>query len=216
MNGFEAVLEAPLLTLVLSAGVAWASGLRLYLLLFLLGLAGRFGFLALPAELSILRHPALIGVCASLLVVEFIIDKFPGLDSVWDAFQTFVRIPAGGALAAWFLGLSVDSPESFAAVAMLGGTLTAGTALTKAGGRLAINASPEPFSNWGASLSEDAAVLGGFWLMLQHPALFLGCLALFVLLMIVLLPKLWRFMGGVFRMLLVFLGFGSGRAAPRV
>lgn len=209
MNGVEALLEASFFTLVIASGVAWASGLRLYLLLFLLGLAGRFGALYLPPELAILKHPGLIGVTAAMVVVEFIVDKFPGLDSLWDSFQTFVRIPAGGALAALFLGMSPDDPEAFVAVALLGGTLTAGTALTKAAGRLAINTSPEPFSNWGASISEDVAVLGGFWLMLQHPALFLGCLALFVLLIIVLLPRLWRFVKGVFRLLLTFFGFGT-------
>jgi len=212
MNGVEVLLEAPFLTLVIAAGVAWASGLRLYLLLFLLGVAGRFGYLPLPPELAILKHSGLIGVSAALVVVEFIIDKFPGLDSLWDSFQTFIRVPAGGALAALFLGMSPDTPEAFTAVALLSGTLTAGTALTKAAGRLAINTSPEPFSNWAASISEDVAVVGGFWLMLQHPALFLGCLALFVLLMILLLPKLWRFMVGVFRLLLTFFGFSRPSA----
>ena len=179
-------------TVALAAGLAWASGLRLYLVLFLAGLLAHLGYLQLPDNLMLLKHPLVMVVSGAMLLAEFVADKVPGFDSLWDSLQTFVRIPAGGALAALSLG-SAD-PALMLAVGIVGGTITAGTALTKAGGRLAINTSPEPFTNWAASFGEEAAVLGGFWMMLQHPWAFLGLLAIFLLLLIWLLPKLWRFL----------------------
>lgn len=178
----------------LAAGLAWASGLRLYLVLFLAGLLAHLGHLQLPASLEVLQHPLVMAASGLLLLAETVADKVPGFDSFWDSLQTFVRIPAGALLAA--LSLGVADPALLFAAGLAGGTITAGTALSKAGGRLAINASPEPLSNWTASVGEEAAVLGGFWLMLAHPWLFLGLLALFLLLLVWLLPKLWRFVRG--------------------
>jgi hypothetical protein len=177
-------------TLALVSLLAWASGIRLYFVIFALGLAGHLGYVELPPGLAVLQHPWVIGVAGFLFLMEFLVDKVPGLDSLWDAFHTFIRIPAGALLAA---GATGDSLTALAVVAgLLGGTITAGTHLTKAGGRAMINASPEPFSNWGVSLTEDALVLAGIWFAIQHPLLFLAAFAAFVLLMIWLLPRLWR------------------------
>lgn len=195
----------------LSAGLAWASGLRLYLVLFLAGLLSHFGYLQLPADLQMLANPLVMAVSGVLLLAEFVADKVPGFDSFWDSLQTFVRIPAGGLLAAFSLGST--EPALMLAAGLLGGTITAGTALSKAGGRLAINTSPEPFTNWAASFGEEMAVLGGFWLMLTQPWVFLGLLAVFLLLVVWLLPKLWRFLR---TMIGRIAGFLRGGASPAV
>lgn len=194
-------------TVALAAGLAWASGLRLYLVLFLAGLLAHFGYLQLPENLVLLKHPLVMAASGTMLLAECVADKVPGFDSLWDTLQTFVRIPAGGALAA--LSLGVADPAVMLAAGLVGGTITAGTALTKAGSRLAINTSPEPFTNWAASFGEDAMVLGGFWLMLQHPAVFLGALALFLLLLVWLLPKLWRFLRAMIGRISTFLRSGT-------
>jgi hypothetical protein len=194
-------------TVALAAGLAWASGLRLYLVLFLAGLLAHLGYLQLPDNLVLLKHPLVMAASGTMLLAEFVADKVPGFDSLWDTLQTFVRIPAGGALAA--LSLGVADPALMLAAGLIGGTITAGTALTKAGGRLAINTSPEPFTNWAASFGEDAMVIGGFWLMLQHPAIFLGVLALFLLLLVWLLPKLWRFLRAMIGRISTFLRSGT-------
>ena len=186
-------------TLVLASLLAWASGLRLYFLIFCLGLAGRFGYMTLPAGLELLQHPWVIGAAGLLLAMEFLVDKVPGIDSAWDALHTFIRIPAGALLAA---GAAGDAPAALTlAAGLLGGTITAGTHLAKAGGRALINASPEPFSNWGASVTEDAAVIGGIWLAFLYPVAFLGALALFLALVIWFLPKLWRGARAMWRLL---------------
>jgi len=194
-------------SVALAAGLAWASGLRLYLVLFLAGLLSHLGYLQLPDNLKLLEHPLVMGASGLLLVAETIADKVPGFDSFWDSLQTFVRIPAGGLLAA--LSLGGADPAWMLAAGLIGGTITAGTALSKAGGRLAINTSPEPFSNWTASFGEEAAVLGGFWLMLVHPWLFLALLAVFLVLVAWLLPKLWRFVRKLVDRLLSFFRGGS-------
>ena len=177
-------------TVVLASLLAWASGLRLYFLIFCLGMAGNFGYIELPAGLAVLRHPWVIGAAGFLLAMEFLADKVPGIDSAWDALHTFIRIPAGALLAAGATGDSIGALTL--AAGLLGGTITAGTHLAKAGGRGLINASPEPFSNWGASFTEDAAVAAGIWLAFQHPAAFLAALAVFLALAIWFLPKCWR------------------------
>lgn len=166
-------------TIALAAGLAWASGLRLYLVVFLAGMLSHFGYLQLPATLAVLQHPLVIGVAGLMALAELVADKIPAFDSLWDSFQTFIRIPAGALLAAFALG-EVDPAWGLAA-GLLGGTITAGTHFAKAGSRLAINASPEPFSNWLASFSEEGMVLGGLWAMLASPLVFLGLLAVFML-----------------------------------
>jgi uncharacterized membrane protein len=184
-------------TIALSAGLAWASGLRLYLVVFLAGLLSYFGLLHLPETLSVLHHPLVIAVAGIMALAELIADKVPAFDSLWDAFQTFIRIPAGALLAAFAMG-EVDPAWTLAA-GLIGGTITAGTHFAKAGSRLAINTSPEPFSNWLASFSEEGMVLGGLWAMLASPALFLGLLAIFLVVAGWLLLRFWRLLRGLFR-----------------
>ncbi|MEK9662684.1 MAG: DUF4126 domain-containing protein, partial [Alphaproteobacteria bacterium] len=174
-------------TIALAAGVAWASGINVYATVALLGLLGATGLYTLPPDLDPLTSPLVIGVALLLFIVEFFADKIPGLDTVWDTLQTFVRIPAGIALALGAVG-EVDTATQIAA-ALAAGTLTGATHATKAGSRAVINTSPEPFSNWAASFAEDFAVFAGLWVALFHPVTFLVLLGLFVLLMIWLLPK---------------------------
>jgi len=177
--------------LALAGLLAWASGLRVYLVVFMLGLAAHFQYIELPAGLHVLAHPYVIGAAGFMLVVEFFADKIPGLDTVWDAVHTFIRIPAGALLAA---GASGDDVSAFTVAAgLVGGAITAGTHFAKAGSRAAINTSPEPFTNWGASFTEDAMVIGGTWLAFAHPAAFVVMVVLFLLVIAWLLPKIWRF-----------------------
>jgi hypothetical protein len=187
----------------LAAGLGWASGLRLYATVFSVGLLAKFDYIHLPAALDILSHPYVIALSGTLFVIEFFADKFPLVDSVWDSIHTFIRIPSGALLA---MG-AIDSSDPLIAtsVALLGGTLAGGTHLAKSGSRALINTSPEPFSNGAASLAEEGLLITGLWLALTHPALFLVFIALFVILLFWLLPKLWR---GV-RMM-----FGITRSAP--
>lgn len=175
----------------LGLGAAWASGINLYLAVLILGGLGAAGMVDLPGDLTVLEHPAVLAAAGGLYIVEFVADKVPGVDSAWDALHTFIRIPAGALLAAgvlqdWGAGYEV------AAALLAGGTLAAASHATKASGRVAVNTSPEPFSNWLVSLLEDGLVLGGLFLALFKPALFLTLLGVFVLLVIWLLPKLWR------------------------
>ena len=174
---------------VLASLLAWASGLRLYFVVFSIGMAGYLGYLDLPPGLAVLQHPWVIGAAGFLLVMEFLVDKVPGIDSVWDALHTFIRIPAGALLAAGATGDSLSALT--VAAGLLGGTITAGTHFAKAGGRAMINTSPEPFSNWGASFSEDGAVLAGIWIAYLYPMVFLGALAAFIVLVIWFLRKFW-------------------------
>lgn len=161
--------------LALALALAWGAGIRVYAVTFLCGVAGWMGWMALPGHLSVLSHPLVIGSSGFMLVVEFFADKLPWLDSLWDAVHTFIRIPAGAALVAMAFG---DSPGAVtAAAALLGGAVAAGAHLTKAGARGAINASPEPISNWAASFTEDAAVPAGLWLAIAHPVVFIAVLA---------------------------------------
>jgi len=194
MSGHE--LEV-LRIVALSSLLAWASGLRLYLVVFALGLAGYLGWLELPPGLEVLQHPYVIAAAGFMLMVEFFADKIPWLDSIWDQAHTFIGIPAGALLAAGATGDTVNAVT--VAAGLLGGTITAGTHFAKAGSRLAVNASPEPFTNWAASLTEDALVLGGTWLAVAHPAAFLALFAVFLVFLAWLLPKVWRFVVGLFR-----------------
>ncbi|MCL2344251.1 MAG: DUF4126 domain-containing protein [Desulfobulbus sp.] len=183
-------------SIALAGGLAWASGLRLYLVVFLAGALSWFGYLNLPDSLAVLRHPLVIGVAGVMAVAELVADKVPAFDSLWDGFQTFIRIPAGALLAAFALGDA--DPAWMVAAGLIGGAITAGTHFAKAGSRLAINASPEPFSNWLASFGEEGMVLGGLWAMLASPWLFLGLLALFLLLVGFLLVRLADLLKSIF------------------
>lgn len=171
--------------IALASALAWGSGLRLYAVLFLIGLSGWAGWLALPSHLTILANPLVLGASGLMTLMEFGADKLPLLDSLWDAIHTFIRVPAGAALAAAVFGFSDVSIA--VAASILGGTIAAGTHLAKSGARATINTSPEPFSNWIASLSEDLLVPAGLWLAIAHPIGFLGALVLFAIVAVVLL-----------------------------
>lgn len=193
------------LTLALITGLGWTSGLRFYAVLFFLGLLHRSGVYSLPGQLDMLAHPWVLGISGLLFVTEFFADKIPGVDTLWDIVHTFIRIPGGALLAAG--AVSGGDPGLALAAGLLGGTVAAGAHLTKASGRALINTSPEPFSNWTASFTEDAVSLGALWMALQYPLLFLGMLALFVLIVLWLLPKLWR---GLRRVAAVLFGSTDG------
>jgi hypothetical protein len=183
--------------LALAGALAWGAGLRLYLVVFGLGLAGLLGWLPLPEHLRLLASPVVIGAAGFMAMVEMFADKLPFLDSLWDGLQTFIRIPAGAALAAGVFG---DAGTGVAlAAALLGGSVTAATHFSKAGMRAAANTSPEPFSNVGLSLAEDAVVVGGTWLAIQQPAIFLGLLAVFLLAAVLLVGWLVRGFRRLFR-----------------
>lgn len=180
----------------LAAGLGWASGLRLYALVFVLGALERFAGVQLPGGLGMLAHPLILGVSGLLLLVEFFADKLPWLDSIWDAVHTFIRIPAGAALAAAAMGDQGGALQL--AMGLLGGTLAAGTHLAKAGARAAINTSPEPVSNVVASLGEDVLFAGGVWTLFHKPLLFLAALVVFCVLAVLLIVMLWRFVRRLF------------------
>lgn len=176
--------------IALSMGAAWASGINLYATIFMLGYMGSTGQMDLPPELMVVTDPMVMFAAGVMYCVEFFADKIPGVDSGWDGIHTFIRIPAGAMLAAGAVG--DISPAVELSAAILGGSLAAGSHLTKSGSRLLINTSPEPASNWTASVSEDLMVIAGLWTALNHPVVFLILLALFIVMMIWLLPKLWR------------------------
>jgi hypothetical protein len=177
-------------TIALSMGIAWASGINLYAAIAMLGLLGASGNIDLPPDLLILQNPLVIAAAGFMYAVEFCADKVPGVDTGWDGIHTFIRIPAGAVLAAGAVG-DVGAGAELAAL-IVGGTLAGATHATKAGSRALINTSPEPVSNWTASIAEDIAVIGGLWVALHHPWVFIGLLVAFILLMIWLLPKIWR------------------------
>jgi hypothetical protein len=176
--------------IALAATLGWASGLRLYAVLFVTGAVGYLGWVQLPAGLTVLSHPFVLAASGFMCFVEFFADKIPGVDTLWDAVHTLIRIPAGAALAAGVFG-DLGSAAMIGA-AILGGGLAAGSHLAKAGGRAAINTSPEPFSNWTASFAEDFGVGVLLWLAFAHPIVALIVVALMLALAAWLVPKLWR------------------------
>jgi hypothetical protein len=183
--------------LALAAALGWASGLRLYAVVFFTGLAGWLGWVPLPAGLQILQNPLVLGASGLMLTIEFFADKIPGLDTVWDAVHTFIRIPAGMALAAAVFG--GDSGVWTTIAALLGGTLAATSHAAKATTRAAVNTSPEPFSNIGLSLLGDAAVPAMLWLALHHPVLFFIALVIALVLMVTLTVLLFKFLRALVR-----------------
>ncbi|MBM3651150.1 MAG: DUF4126 domain-containing protein, partial [Alphaproteobacteria bacterium] len=171
-------------------GAGWASGLNAYAAVLVLGGAQWLGLVSLPPDLQVLGSPWVMGAAAVLFALNFLADKIPYVDSINDMLQTFVRVPAGALLA---YGAAAGVSSEVAVIAgLLGGTLAAGTHVAKTGTRALINTSPEPFSNIAASLVEDVSVIGGLALAIAHPITFLCLLALFVVLLIWLLPKLVR------------------------
>lgn len=204
-------LDLPSL-LALAGALGWASGFRLYAVVFLVGMAGALGWMPLPAGLAVLQHPALLAASGIMLVVEFFADKIPGLDSVWDIVHSVIRIPAGAALAAGALG--ADSATMAMAAVLLGGTLAATSQAAKTTTRAAINTSPEPFSNVFASLVEDGLVVGAVWLASTHSLVFGVVLALTVVLMWVVTVMLFRFLRALFTRLAVVFGRQTHRMSP--
>jgi hypothetical protein len=195
----EVSMAETLSAAALAGGMSWASGIRLYMTLFLAGWFGRSGWIDLPPALEVLQSPWVLAVSGALLVVEFLADKVPGIDSAWDALQTFIRIPAGAVIGIAALGEM--APEWTAVAGILGGTFAAGAHVTKAGSRALINTSPEPFSNWAASFSEDVAVAGALMAAFYHPWLLFAILIVFFIIAVWLLPKLWRGLRWLFRKL---------------
>jgi hypothetical protein len=199
--------------LALAAALGWASGFRLYAVVFLVGLSGTLGWIPLPTGLSVLQHPAMLMASGAMLFVEFFADKIPGLDSLWDMVHSVIRIPAGALLAAGALG--ADSATMTAVAALLGGTLAATSQAAKTTTRAAINTSPEPFSNVMASLVEDGLVVGAVWLASTHPVVFGVLLAIMVVLMWVVVRLLFKFLRAVFRRVAVFFASGKTTETPR-
>ncbi len=185
--------------IALAAALGWASGLRLYAVVFFTGMAGALGWVSLPAGLQVLQHPAVLGVSGVMLLLEFGADKIPGVDSLWDAVHTLIRIPAGAALAAAVFGL--DEPTWTVVAGLLGGALAATSHLAKATTRAAVNTSPEPFSNIALSLLGDGAVPLVLWSAWAHPWLLFAMLALALVVMVVLIVVLGRFARGLLRLL---------------
>ena len=201
-------LDQIIRTISLSMGASWASGINLYATLLVLGIGQMTGSLSLPPDLQVLANPLVVGAAGLMYAVEFFADKIPGIDTGWDSIHTFIRIPAGALLAFGMVG-DVSQPAAVAA-AIVGGTIAAGTHATKAGTRVMINASPEPFTNWAASISEDVLAVAGLWTAFHHPWIFTVLLILFVLFVIWFLPKIWR---GI-KKILGFLGRLMGISPP--
>jgi hypothetical protein len=196
-------------TLSLAMGTAWTSGINLYATVAVLGIAGRAEMIQLPPGLHVLMDPLVIAVACIMYVIEFFVDKVPYVDSAWDTLHTFIRIPAGAILAARSLGPT--NPALELAAILAGGTVALAAHGTKATIRLALNVSPEPFSNWAASVGEDLMVLGGLWLTFNHPLVMLLWIAAFLALAAWLIPKLFRLAKRGFQMLRSRLG---GKPAP--
>ena len=209
MDNIPILMQPPQL-LALAAALGWASGFRLYAAVFLTGLAGYLGWIDLPSGLQVLQHPGVLAASGFMLFVEFFADKIPLVDSVWDAVHTFIRIPAGAALAAGALGAN-DAAMGWIG-ALVGGSLAATSHATKLTARAAANTSPEPFSNWSISLFEDGLVVFLLWLSATHPAIFTIVLVVSVVLAIVLLVVLVKFLKTVVRGVREMM---AGRRLPR-
>jgi Domain of unknown function (DUF4126) len=185
--------------LALAAAMGWASGLRLYLVVFITGLAGSLGWIPLPIGLHVLQHPAMLAGSGFMLFIEFFADKIPGVDSLWDMVHSVIRVPAGAALAAGVFG--ADSATMGTVAGMMGGALAATSFATKASTRAAVNTSPEPFTNIAVSLAEDGAVMGAMWLATNHPVAFGITLAITLILSVWLLVVLVKYLKAIWRRL---------------
>lgn len=198
-------------TLALTMGTAWAAGINLYATIAVLGTLGLTGNLVLPEQLMVLQNPMVIGAAALMYLVEFFVDKTPGVDTGWDTIHSFIRIPAGVLLAAGAVG--EVNPAMVIAAGILGGGIAATSHTIKAGTRALINTSPEPFTNWTASVVEDVAVIGGIWTMLHYPLAFLLFLIAFLMAAVWVIPKIWTGVKTIFQTILCFLT-GKPRPSP--
>jgi hypothetical protein len=194
----------------LAAALGWAAGVRLYLVVFLTGLAGFMGFIPLPAGLSVLQHPAMLMGSGFMVFVEFFADKIPGLDSLWDVVHTVIRVPAGAALAGGVFG--ADSATMGMVAALMGGTLAVTSHAAKATTRAAVNTSPEPFSNILVSFAEEGLVIFMLWLATNHPVIFGIVLLIVLVLSVLLIIVLWKFLRMVIRKVSSFFS-GTPQAA---
>ncbi len=200
-------LELPHLA-ALAAALGWASGMRLYAVVFITGAAGFMGWVPLPSGLQLLQHPVVLGASFLMFLIEFVADKIPGVDTLWDTLHTVIRIPAGAALAAGVMG--GDSATWALVAALMGGTLAATSHTAKATTRAAVNTSPEPFSNIALSLAGDAAVPLMLWLAYEHPMWFWPALARSVVLALVLIVILFKFLRSLVQRVS---SWGGGRMA---
>lgn len=191
--------------IALSMGAAWASGINLYATIFMLGYLGTTGNIDLPPDLMVVTDPLVMTSAGLMYCVEFFADKTPGIDTAWDTLHTFIRIPLGAVLAMGAVGDMTPAVELAAFI--VGGSLAGATHATKAGSRIVINSSPEPVTNWTASIGEDLLVITGIWAALNHPVAFLIALVVFIAMMIWLLPKIWR---GIIRIFNSIRNFFSG------
>lgn len=199
--------------IALAGALGWASGVRLYLVVLLTGWAGFMGWVDLPMGLRLLAHPVVLGASGFMVFVEFFADKVPGLDSLWDMVHTVIRIPAGAALAAGVFG--ADSAAMGLVAAVLGGSLAATSHVAKTTSRAAINTSPEPITNIGASLVEDGAVPLALWLSVTHPLFFAVVLVVLLVVSVWLIRTCWRYLRSLFsRLTRIFSGMPDPGAPP--
>ena len=208
-EGWQHLLDTPQL-LALAAALGWASGIRLYLVVFLTGVAGAMGWIDLPLGLKVLQHSGVLWASGFMCMVEFFADKIPLVDSVWDMVHTVIRIPAGAALAAAALG--GDGATISVIAAILGGGLAATSHAAKLTTRAAVNTSPEPFSNIAVSLLEDGFVVFMLWLSTTHPLIFALALVLTLAVAVLLMVLLVKFLRAVLRRLSQFF---AGRSSPQ-
>lgn len=209
MDALGHLIDTPQL-LALAAALGWASGVRLYAAVFLVGIAGFMGWVDLPQGLEILQHPGVLAASGFMFIVEFFADKIPMVDSMWDMVHTVIRIPAGAALAAAVLG--ADNQAMAWIAALLGGSLAATSHAAKLTTRAAVNTSPEPFSNVAVSLFEDGFVIFMLWLSATHPVIFAIALVLTLAVAVLLMIVLARFL----RIVLRKLGdFFAGQRSPQ-
>ncbi len=190
----------PAETLSLALGAGFSSGLNLYATVATLGLLQRFGVIHLPAALEILAHPWVLGIAATLYPLEFLADKVPYVDTLWDAVHTFIRPLAAAMLAYGAAGAA--APERRWGAALLAGSVALTSHGTKASARAAVNTSPEPFSNWVLSFGEDLLAVWLTWMATAHPVattIIVGALVAFSAFV---LFHLFRFLRGAIHRLL--------------
>lgn len=187
----------PATPFVLGIVLAWLAGVRVYLTLFGVGLAAYFGWMDLPESIALAKSPVVLAVCGALAIVEFLTDKLPGVDSVWDLLHTLVRIPAGAFLGG--MAIPTDGGEASLAGMVLGGGVAALSHGLKSGTRALINTSPEPASNWTASVAEDGLVLAALALAIAHPWWALALLILATIAFAVAIVLLYRLLRHVAR-----------------
>lgn len=179
-------LTETLSVLALVAGFSWSSGLNLYATTCALGLAGATGTVDLPGELYYVESPWVIGAAGVMYCIEFFADKIPWLDSAWGTLHTFIRPPAAAVM-----GYAATGDVTGV---LVGGGVATSSHLSKEGLRAAINMSPEPFTNWAASIGEDVSALGGLWLAFASPWIFVGFLLVFLVVFLILFRKIWSFL----------------------